>query len=133
MSSPRLGKRGFFRTALPSLVIGPLVACGSGTNPVTTIKELAASDPAAPYLGMSQPQVIACAGQPHSRFRSGENAETLTYRYSGAGPRPGPETKTWTCTASLQFDEGRLTRVGFAPKKVGESTTCVFSLPNCRR
>jgi hypothetical protein len=45
-----------------------------------------ARDPAAPYLGMSQAEVIACAGEPHSRYESGANKETLIYHYSGAGP-----------------------------------------------
>jgi hypothetical protein len=108
------------------------VASCAGVNPVDTIKDLTASDPAASYLGMGQAEVIACAGQPYSRFRSGNNAETLTYRYSGAGPQPGADTKTWTCAASLFFDEGRLARVTFANKKSGDSATCAFSLPNCR-
>jgi hypothetical protein len=53
-----------------------------------------ARDAAAPYLGMTQDEIIACAGEPHSRLRSGANAETLTYRYSGAGPVPAEPDKT---------------------------------------
>ena len=51
----------------------------------------AARDPAAPYLGMTKAQILACAGEPHSRFKSGAAKETLTYHYSGAGPVPVPE------------------------------------------
>jgi hypothetical protein len=140
------------RKVLPSLVIGALVA-SCGTNPVAVVKNITADDPAAPYLGMHQSEVIACAGQPHSQYRSGDNAETLTYRYSGAGPRPGADTKKWTCTANLLFDKGRLARVSFAhrdarspnahlsekdPEKAAKmkaegSPTCVFAPPNCRR
>jgi hypothetical protein len=32
----------------------------------------AARDPAAPYLGMTKAQILACAGEPHSRFKSGK-------------------------------------------------------------
>jgi hypothetical protein len=54
----------------------------------------AAKDPAAPYLGMTQAEIIACAGEPHSRFESGPNKETLTFRYSGAGPVPAEKSKS---------------------------------------
>jgi len=102
-----------------------------------------ARDPAAPYLGMTQDEIIACAGEPHSRYRSGANAETLTYRYSGAGPVPAAPDKTenkkkkkksitdifgdtkskkknknWTCSASLVFEGGTLASVTFAHKDV---------------
>jgi hypothetical protein len=137
---------------LPSLLFGALVASCAGSNPVATIKDMTAGDPAAPYLGMSRSEVIACAGQPHSQYRSGDNAETLTYRYSGEGPRPGADKK-WTCTANLLFDNARLARVSFAHRdarspyahlsekdlekaakmKAEGSPTCVFTLPNCRR
>ena len=100
------------------------------------------SDPAKPYLGMSTEAIVACAGEPHSRYKSGADAETLTYHYSGAGPVPAPagEKKKkdkpslsffggdkkdkknkggdWTCTASLTFESGRLTSVNFAHKDV---------------
>jgi len=48
----------------------------------------AARNLAAPYLGMTEAQIIACAGEPHSRFKSGAETKTLTYHYSGAGPVP---------------------------------------------
>ncbi len=105
-----------------------------------------ARDPAAPYLGMTEAEIIACAGEPHARFRSGANAETLTYRYSGAGPVPAEPAKSgekdkskekkssiadifgdkknkkkdkdWTCSASLKFEDGKLVSVNFAHKDV---------------
>ena len=36
----------------------------------------AARDPAAPYLGMTKAQIIA-SGEPHSRFKSGAEKETM--------------------------------------------------------
>jgi len=102
----------------------------------------AARDPAAPYLGMTEAQIIACAGEPHSRFKSGAGKETLTYHYSGAGPAPAEkpkaeekksvgkesksifsklkrkEDKNWTCSASLVFETDKLVRVTFAHKDV---------------
>jgi hypothetical protein len=52
----------------------------------------AAKDPAAPYLGMTMTEIIACAGEPHSRFESGPGKETLTFRYTGAGPVPADKS-----------------------------------------
>jgi hypothetical protein len=49
-----------------------------------------AADPAKPYLGMSKEAIIACAGEPYAKYKSGAEAETLTYHYSGAGPVPAP-------------------------------------------
>jgi len=118
-----------------------LVACamlGEGFAPGTA----QAADPAAPYLGMTETEIVACAGEPHSRYRSGENAETLTYHYNGAGPVPaeagksgqkekkpsiadafgGNKDKTkgkdWTCTASLKFEDGKLASAVFAHRDV---------------
>jgi hypothetical protein len=95
------------------------------------------ADPAKPYLGMSKEGIIACAGEPYAKFKSGVEAETLTYHYSGAGPVPAPpdekkkkdkpslfgdkkkkKDKDWTCTASLVFENGRLARVNFSHKDV---------------
>lgn len=119
-----------------------LAACaGLGAGLFTSAQ---ARDPAAPYLGMTQAEIIACAGEPHSRFRSGAEAETLTYRYSGAGPVPAEpgkseekskekkksiadifgdkkgkkKDKDWTCSASLVFEQGKLVSVNFAHKDV---------------
>lgn len=111
-----------------------LTSCG-GATPQSTLRSIAYGDPAKPYLGMSKTEIISCAGQPHSRYGSGEASETLTYRYSGAGPVPGAAPKStdkkkpfgggsdsgskdWTCTASLVFEYDRLTRVSFAHKEV---------------
>jgi hypothetical protein len=133
-----------------------------------------AADPAAPYLGMTEIEITACAGEPHSRYKMGENIETLTYHYNGAGPvpaegKPGQKEKKpsmadvlspdkdkkkgqdWTCTASLKFEDGKLTSVVFAHRDVHSPydwqkqsdpvkqeamrkagvPTCTFSLPNC--
>ena len=87
---------------------------------------------------MTQDEIIACAGEPHSRYPSGAQAETFVYHYSGDGPVPSEpdksaekkkdkpglfssdkkkkEDKNWTCTASLVFENGRLARVTFAHK-----------------
>jgi hypothetical protein len=101
----------------------------------------AARDPASPYFGMTKAQIIACAGEPHSRFKSGAEKE-LVYHYSDAGPLPvenlkakekkseekestsifrkfkKKEDKNWTCSASLVFEHGKLVRVNFAHKAV---------------
>ena len=42
---------------------------------------------------MSVTDILACAGEPHSRFESGPNRETLTFRYTGAGPVPAEKSK----------------------------------------
>jgi hypothetical protein len=146
-----------------------LMSCG-GMGPQSTLQSIAYGDPAKPYLGMSRSEIISCAGQPYSRYGSGESSETFTYRYSGAGPVPGAApkpadkkkpfgggsssgSKDWSCTASLVFENDRLTRVSFAHKEVRspyawqsekdpekqaelsntEVPTCSFSLPGCRR
>jgi hypothetical protein len=108
---------------------------------VLLISAAYAADPAKPYLGMSKDEIVACAGEPYAKYKSGAEAETLTYHYSGAGPVPGPPgekkkkdkpsffpgadkkdkkkgDKGWTCTASLTFENGRLARVAFAHKDV---------------
>ncbi len=54
---------------------------------------VAKPDPAAPYLGMSVTDILACAGEPHSRFESGPNKETLVFRYKGTGPVPAEKAK----------------------------------------
>jgi hypothetical protein len=101
-----------------------------------------AGDPAAPYLGMTKAQIIACAGEPHSRFKSGAEKETLTYHYTRGGPVPAEkpkadqkkseekksksifgklknkEDKNWTCSASLVFENDKLVRLTFAHRDV---------------
>jgi hypothetical protein len=57
---------------------------------VLLISAAYAADPAKPYLGMSKEAIIACAGEPYAKYKSGAEAETLTYHYSGAGPVPAP-------------------------------------------
>src|SRR5262245_53363155 len=69
-----------------------LLACADPSPGLTASAH--ARDPAAPSLGMTQAEIIACAGDPHARFRSGINAETLTYHYSGAGPVPAEPAKS---------------------------------------
>jgi hypothetical protein len=115
---------------------------------------------------MSKEEITACAGAPASSY-STNSGETLVYHYNGAGPVPSAEkkkkdeggsilggrksSKDWTCSASLVFEGGRLTRVTYAHRDVvspyeqkRDPTTgkkeyvtppepCSFSLPNCVR
>ncbi len=134
-----------FSPAMPSrpVTLCVLAAC---IGLYATGDAAAKKDPAAPYLGMSVAEVIACAGEPHSRFESGPGKETLTFRYAGAGPVPAEKTKSddkgddkksdknkiasifgknkkkddkdWTCSASMVFEDGKLVRVNFAHKDV---------------
>ena len=71
--------------ALPFLAASFAGLCGV----ILLIAAADAADPARPYLGMSKDAIVACAGEPYGRYKSGSNAETLTYHYSGAGPVPG--------------------------------------------
>jgi hypothetical protein len=130
-------------TAPARLAIFLLAGAGLCAGLVTSAP---ARDPAAPYLGMTKDEILACAGEPHARLKMGANAETLTYRYSGAGPvpaeaaKPGEKDKSkdkkssiadifgdkkgkkkdkdWTCSASLRFEDGKLVSVNFAHKDV---------------
>lgn len=102
--------------------------------PSSLVSPAYGGDPATAYLGMSKAEIIACAGEPYARYKSGAEAETLTYHYSGAGPVPGApgakkkdkpsffggdkKDKGWTCTASLVFESDRLAQVSFAHKDV---------------
>ena len=122
-----------------SLLVGAGLCAG-------LITSAPARDPAAPYLGMTKDEILACAGEPHARLKMGANAETLTYHYSGAGPVPAEPAKSgekdkskdkkssiadlfgdkkgkkknkdWTCSASLKFEDGKLVSVNFAHKDV---------------
>jgi hypothetical protein len=120
------------------LVLGAVAALAACTNPQATIHDLTTSDPTKPYIGMSKAALMACIGPPHARYPSGDNSETLTYHYSGAGPTKGasaPPQKSgkkpglagalkkkgdsnWTCTASLVFENDRLVRLAYAHKDV---------------
>lgn len=127
--------------------------CAGGSGPEDTYKALTRVDYGKPYIGMSQAEVLRCAGQPRSKIPAGSSAETLIYHYNGQGPVPGAATKNATCTASLTFERGKLVRVSYAhkdvrspyayqseddPKKAEELRraqvpSCVFSLPQCPR
>lgn len=117
------------------LCAGLLVASCGGNTPASMMQSITMGDPAAPYLGMTKAEIIACAGTPHARIDSSASAGTITYRYSGAGPVPGEAPasaekkkgmfgggtkakKDWTCTATLAFENDRLVRVHFAHKDV---------------
>jgi hypothetical protein len=140
-----------------------LAACQA---PMQTIERTVKGDPGKPYYGLTKEQIIACAGQPRSTYQKG-SAENLTYRYSGAGPipsaapkkqdKPNPqnalskpkEDKNFACSATLTFEQGRLTNVTYAPAQVvspyetktdpkthekipvPQPQPCTFSLPNC--
>jgi len=140
--------------------------CASACQaPRSTLERALSADPVEPYRGMSKEEIIACAGAPSSSYTR-DTGETLVYHYSGSGPVPGTGKKKkeqgasifsktssgdWTCSASLVFEEGRLTRVTYAHRDVvspyeqkRDPTTgkkeyvtppepCRFSLPNCVR
>jgi len=72
--------------------LATLVLASAGAGPYATAGVLSKPDPAAPYLGMSVTAILACAGEPHSRFESGPNKETLVFRYTGTGPVPAAKT-----------------------------------------
>jgi hypothetical protein len=74
--------------------LATLVLVSAGAGLYAGAGAVAKQDPAAPYLGMSVTDILACAGEPHSRFESGPNRETLTFRYTGAGPVPAEKSKT---------------------------------------
>ena len=142
MMTPGLGATGIAMRSLSGGLVRLAFAAGIVSLCASGIA--AARDPAAPYLGMTKAQILACAGEPHSRFKSGAAKETLTYHYSGAGPVPVPaqepnaeekkseekepksifsklkekEDKNWTCSASLFFQNNKLVRVTFAHKDV---------------
>ena len=154
------------RKTATMLAILAAAACAASCQSPRSTLERTFFDPTKPYIGMSKDQVIACAGKPSGSYAT-TAGETLTYHYSGAGPVPtappaksneekGPlgkpkSDKSWKCSASLSFENGRLARVTFAPRdvvspyekkkdpKTGEKEyvtppePCTFSLPNCRR
>jgi hypothetical protein len=77
------GKRMRVRLVLAATLVGLIASA-------LLILAAEAADPAKPYLGMSKEEIVACAGEPYAKYKSGAEAETLTYHYSGAGPVPGP-------------------------------------------
>ena len=152
------------RAFVSIIAIGSVMAACQA--PLQTIERTVKGDPGKPYYGMTKAEIIACAGQPRGSYMRG-NAESLTYHYSGAGPVPGPapkksdksnkpdmmskpkEDKNFACAATLTFEQGRLTKVTYAPARVvspyetktdpkthekvsvPQPEACTFSLPNC--
>jgi hypothetical protein len=121
-------------TPFPAGHIAAALILAASVGPISVAR---GADAAGPYLGMSKEEIVACAGEPYASYKSGVQAETLTYHYSGAGPVPAPpgekkkkekpsmfsdnkkkKDKNWTCTASLVFENGRLARVSYAHKDV---------------
>ena len=82
-----------------------LVLASAGAGPYATAGVLSKPDPAAPYLGMSVTAILACAGEPHSRFESGPNKETLVFRYTGTGPVPAEKTDGKTSGGKKSADK----------------------------
>ena len=74
--------------SLTACLAGLLLVVGCAGLSARFISAAYGGDPAAPYLGMSKDEIIACAGEPHARYESGAGSETLAYRYSGDGPVP---------------------------------------------
>ena len=81
-----------FSPAIPAR-LATLVLVSAGAGLYAASGAVAKPDPAAPYLGMSVTDILACAGDPHSRFESGPNKETLVFRYTGTGPVPAEKAK----------------------------------------
>jgi hypothetical protein len=129
---------------LPGLAAASLLgSCATAVQgPADMVHRITSSDPTKTYLGMTKAEIIACAGQPHSRYPAAEGSEILTYHYSGAGPVPAPDKGdkdgkddkkqkgifggtggkkdkgNWDCTASFVFDGDRVVRISFAHKNV---------------
>jgi hypothetical protein len=131
--------RNFVRL-LPSLAATALLgSCATAVEgPADMVNRITASDPTAPYIGMTKAQLLSCAGNPHSHYE-GDGTETLTYHYSGAGPVPKPASSDkddkkpkgpfggiggnkdkgdWDCTASFVFEGDKVVRINFAHKNV---------------
>ena len=85
--------------------LATLVLASAGAGPYATAGVLSKPDPAAPYLGMSVTAILACAGEPHSRFESGPNKETLVFRYTGTGPVPAEKTDGKTSGGKKSADK----------------------------
>ncbi len=82
-----------FHLLLPGLAAAALLgSCATAVQgPADMVHRITSSDPTKAYLGMTKEELIACAGQPHSRYATAPGSETLSYHYSGAGPVPSPE------------------------------------------
>ena len=119
----------------PAARLTPLVLVTACVGLYAAGGAAAKQDPAAPYLGMSQAEIIACAGEPHSRFESGSNKETLTYHYSGAGPVPAEKSKSDDKKSDekksddKKSDKNKLSSIfGKNKKKDDKDWTCSASL-----
>jgi len=93
-----------FSPAVPAR-LATLVLVSAGAGLYAASGAVAKPDPAAPYLGMSVTDILACAGDPHSRFESGPNKETLVFRYSGTGPVPAEKTDGKTSGGKKSADK----------------------------
>jgi len=141
--TPASSMRLHFILLFPGLAAAALLgSCATAVQgPADMVNRITSSDPTKAYLGMTKSEVIACAGQPHSRYGGAGGSEILTYHYNGPGPVPsvdkgdkdekkdkpkgifggagGNKDKgNWDCTASFVFDGDRLVRVSFAHKNV---------------
>jgi len=69
MMTPGLGATGIAMRSLSGGLVRLAFAAGIVSLCASGIA--AARDPGAPYLGMTEAQIIVCAGEPHSRLKSG--------------------------------------------------------------
>jgi len=134
-----------FYLLLPGVAAALLLgSCATAVQgPADMVHRITTSDPTKAYLGMTKAELIACAGQPHSRYAGAPGVETLTYHYSGAGPVPSPDKDkgdkakddkkqtgifggaggkkdkgNFDCIASFVFDGDNVVRISFAHKNV---------------
>jgi len=135
-----------FHLLLPGVAAAALLgSCATAVQgPADMVHRLTTSDPTKAYLGMTKEELIACAGQPHSRYAGAPGSETLSYHYSGAGPVPSPDKDkgdkgnkddkkqtgvfggaggkkdkvNFDCVASFVFDGDSAVRITFAHKNV---------------
>src|SRR5665809_125692 len=75
-------------TPISRLAAALIIAACAGLSS-SLVSPAHGADPGSAYLGMTKAEIVACAGEPYARYKSGAEAETLTYHYSGAGPVPG--------------------------------------------
>jgi hypothetical protein len=91
MMTPGLGATGIAMRSLSGGLVRLAFAAGIVSLCASGIA--AARDPGAPYLGMTEAQIIVCAGEPHSRLKSGAKKETLTYPLFWRRPGAGAGTR----------------------------------------